>query len=68
MSGRTDNALILIQLLTQLLAQAQSIGQLVSKARSEGRDVTDAELAALMAQDDAVRAALEAEIVRQQSR
>lgn len=66
MSGRTDNALILIQLLTQLLAQAQSIGQLISKARSEGRDVTDAELGALMAQDDAVRAALEAEIARQQ--
>lgn len=39
-----SNALILTQLLIQLLSQAQSIGQLLRNARAEDRDVTDEEL------------------------
>lgn len=61
----TSNALVLTQLLIQLLSQAQSIGQLLRTARAEDRDVTDEELDTLAGNDDAVRAALDAEIQRQ---
>ena len=47
-----------LSLLIQLLSQADAIGRLIQAARSEGRDLTDAELDALVAGDDAARAAL----------
>jgi len=45
-----------------LLNQAAAWGATVAQARSEGRDVSDAEVAALAAKDDAARTALEAAI------
>lgn len=60
----TQNALILLQLLNQLVAQAQSIGLLLSKAQSEGRDITQAELDMLFANDDEARARLQSLIDR----
>jgi len=54
------NALVLVQLLTQGLTQLQGFGALLAKAHSEGRDVTDAELDACTAADDAARARLQA--------
>ena len=53
------NALVATQLLLQLLTQAQSIGALISKAQSEGRDVTAEELDGLKSADDAARKALQ---------
>ena len=53
------NATIAIQLLLGLLDRASAIGALISKARADKRDISDAELDALMAADDAARAALE---------
>jgi hypothetical protein len=58
------NAAILVDLLLGLLDRANAIGALISKAKAEGRDVTDAELDALVAQDDAARAALVAAIAK----
>ena len=59
-----DTALLATTTLLRLLEQAQSVGALILKARSEGRDITTAELDALAATDDAVRDALNAEIAR----
>ena len=53
------NGTIAIQLLLGLLDRASSIGTLINKARADKRDISDAELDALMAADDAARAALE---------
>lgn len=60
------NALQAIMLLNDLLtlvstatAQAQKISSLIQTARNENRDITDAELDALRADDDAARKALE---------
>lgn len=61
----TENTLIVTQLFLQLLAQMQSVGQLIAKTRAEGREPSDEELNQLGANDDAVRAALQAEIARQ---
>jgi len=58
------NAAILINLLLGLLDRASTIGALFAKAQSEGRDITDAELDALVADDDAARAALDAAIAK----
>lgn len=54
------NALILVQLLLQATTQAQQFGALLAKAHAEGRDVTDGELNALVATDDAAKARLDA--------
>lgn len=56
------NAAALVTLLLGLLDRAAAIGVLLSKANAEGRDVTDAELDALGASDDAARARLQAAI------
>lgn len=59
------NAAIIAQLVLQGLQQLQAYQQVMVKAQAEGRDVSDAELDQLGAQDDAVKAALAAEIARQ---
>lgn len=56
------NAVIALDLLIKLLGQADAIARLINAARAEGRDVTDAELNALVAKDDAAKAALQAAI------
>lgn len=61
------DALTAITLLTQLLAQATALGNLIRTAQAEGRDITPAELDALAAGDDVARAALEAAIARAKS-
>jgi len=60
------NALAIITLLLQYSDKIAQIGGLLSKAQSEGRDVTDAELDTLFAGDDAARAALAAAIAAAQ--
>jgi hypothetical protein len=50
-----DNA---IALLIALLSQADAIGRLIQNARNEGRDISQAELDALVAADDSARQAL----------
>lgn len=52
-------AALAIQLLLGLLDRATQIGALISKAQSEKRDITQAELDVLVAQDDAARKALQ---------
>lgn len=59
-----DKVLILLQLALSLSQQAQRINQLLLAARSEGRDVTDAEIEALVGEDDVARAALDAAIAQ----
>lgn len=49
---------VLISLILGLLDRASAIGALLTKARSEGRDVTAAELDALKLTDDLARQAL----------
>lgn len=53
------NGLIAIQLLTQLLTQAQGLSAVLSKAHAEGRDVTNEELDALASADDIARKRLQ---------
>lgn len=53
------NAQLAVSLLIQLLSQADQIAKLLQLAKSEGRDVTDAELDALVAGDDAAKKALQ---------
>ncbi len=52
------NAAAVISLLLGLLDRASSIGALLGKAQSEGRDVTAEELDALVAADAVARQAL----------
>lgn len=54
------NALLVTQLLTQALAQAQQFNALLVRAHSEGRDVSDTELDGLVANDDSAKARLQA--------
>jgi hypothetical protein len=54
------NAIALLTLLLQYSDKIVAIGQLLSKAQTEGRDVTSQELDVLFGQDDAARARLEA--------
>ncbi len=54
------NAAIILQLLTQGLTQLQGYGALLAKASARGTDVTDAELDACVATDDASRARFQA--------
>lgn len=56
------NAIALIALLLQYSDKISEIGALLTKAQTEGRDVTAAELDALFGEDDAARAALQAAI------
>lgn len=53
------NAALAVQLLIQLLGQADQIAKLLQLAKSEGRDVTGAELDALVGQDEAAKKALQ---------
>lgn len=56
-----------ITLLISALNHASEIGALISRARAEGRDVSDAEIDALLAQDDAAKAKLAAHIQQAKS-
>lgn len=56
------NAAILLDLALSLTTRLLALQQTIAAARAEGRDVSDAELAAAMAEDDAARAALQAKI------
>jgi hypothetical protein len=56
------NITVLLDVIMRGMAQLQTFGALISKARSENRDVTRAELDALFADDDHARAALQAAI------
>jgi len=53
---------IVFQLLFGLLDRAAAVGTLIKTAQSEGRDVTEAELDALVADDDEAKAQLKAAI------
>lgn len=50
---------VLLQLLISLLGQANGITELLQRAQSEGRDVTEAELDTLAAKDDDARLRLQ---------
>lgn len=56
------NVDLLLTLLITALNRASEIGMLIDRARREGRDVSEAELDALFAQDDAARDELQAAI------
>lgn len=58
------NAALAISLLTELLKQAAAISVLVRQAQSEGRDLTPAELDAVVSSDDQARVALVDAIAR----
>lgn len=53
------NALLAIQLLTQILTQAQGLSAVLQKAHAEGRDITDAELDSLASADNASKERLQ---------
>lgn len=54
----------LIETATQAMGMVKQVSALISKAQAEGRDITDAELNAIEATDDAARAALVAAIAK----
>jgi hypothetical protein len=56
------NAIALLGLLLTYSDKVTQMGTLLNKANAENRDVTDAELDALLADDDAARARLQAAI------
>ena len=56
------NIALLMNVLLPLLDRAGQITALLNKANGEGRDVTDAELTQLFADDDIARVNLEAAI------
>lgn len=56
------NALLLLQVLSTLAAQAMSVTQLLQTTAAEGREPTDAEISGLFADDDAARASLQKHI------
>lgn len=60
--------LLALQVLDQLLARAGTISALITKAQTEKRDITEAELDALAAEDDAARARLTAAIAAARSK
>lgn len=62
-----DKILLLLQLITSYTLQIQKITELVAKARAEGRDVSEEEINALVSEDDAAKAALDAAIAKAQS-
>jgi hypothetical protein len=51
-----------IDLVLQLLDRATEIGALISRAKGEGRDITQAEIDSLVSADDAAKAKLAAAI------
>jgi hypothetical protein len=53
-----------LTLLTQLLGQANALGDLIQRAQAEGRDITPAELDSLALADDTARDLLETAIQR----
>lgn len=53
-----------LTLLFGLLDRVAAINSLLQKAKAEGRDITEAELDALAAQDDVARSKLAAEIAK----
>lgn len=53
-----------VQIVLALLDRAAQIGALISTAQAEKRDITTAELDALIAQDDAAKARLDAAIAK----
>lgn len=55
-------AALALNLLFGLLDRASAIQGLFSKAQAEGRDITSAELDALVADDEAARTQLQADI------
>lgn len=54
------NISIILDLILRAAGQIQQLSALISKARSEGRDVTREELFSLYGDDDVARASLEA--------
>jgi len=58
------NAALAIQLLLGLLDRASAIGDLLKKAKDEGRDLTEAEIDKLVEEDDAAKEALEEAIAK----
>lgn len=67
MSDNIANVALLGQLILQGLQQLQGYQQLLNRANSEGRDVTDEEIDALEAQGAAIRGAARAEAARQRA-
>ena len=61
------NSAIAIDLLLNLLDRAAAYGALVSQAKNEGRDITDAELDGLATEDDVARKELEEAIKKRRS-
>lgn len=61
-----ENIDVLITLILRGLGQMQAFATLISKARSEGRDVTRAELDGLFASDDAAREHLQ-ELIKERT-
>lgn len=53
-----ENAIAVLNLAVGLLGQLSSLSALLSKAKAEGRDITDAELDALARQDAEARSRL----------
>jgi hypothetical protein len=53
------NAIVAVELLIRLLAQASAVSELIKKSRAENRDITDEEMDALADADDAARMRLE---------
>lgn len=56
------NALVVTNMLLDLLMKAQTVSVALQRAHSEGRDLTDAEMQQFVAVDDAARARLQAAI------
>lgn len=56
------NAALILQLLVELLAQGAQLAMTLKTAQAEGRDLTDAEVAAFLNSDTAARGALQAAI------
>ena len=57
-----NNTLILVDAATALLTRLVEINATIAKARSEGRDVSDAEVDAYTTKDNIAKAALDAAI------
>lgn len=60
-----DTTAVALTIAEHLLSAAARAVEVVNRARAEGRPVSEAELAELASQDDAARAALDAQIARQ---
>lgn len=54
------NAVLILELLLKYADKVAALGSLITKSRAEGRDVSDAELAGLFANDDVAKAELQA--------